>query len=368
MSAPLFSWLTEPLPLDVLQSVDRLRQAPDVVHVALMPDVHLSKDVCVGTVLATTHTLYPAAMGSDIGCGVATVRVSNDPGSLDDERIAAAVLRSLYERVPATRHRKPRELPLGLERALSSESLTRRLQRDGRSQFATLGSGNHFLEFQAADDGLWIMVHSGSRSMGESIRNWHMRELSSGLVGLEGDSAFGQAYLHDMEWALAYAKASRRAMLEAAAIAFSRVAIAQPQWDSLIDCHHNAVAPEEHFGQRLWVHRKGAIAAHRDEPGLIPGSMGAPSFHVHGRGYEQSLCSCSHGAGRRLSRTEARHVISVGGFEEQMEGVWFDHRRARQLIEEAPYAYKDIGLVMRAQHDLTKVVRKLRPVMSYKGR
>ncbi len=368
MSAPLFSWLIEPLPLDVQQSVERLRQAPDVVHVALMPDVHLSRDVCVGTVLATTHTLYPAAIGSDIGCGVATVRVSDNPRSLDDEHIAATVLHSLYERVPAIRHRQPRELPAGLERALSSESLTRRLHREARAQFATLGSGNHFLEFQAADDGLWIMVHSGSRSMGESIRDWHLRESSSGLAGLEADSAHGQAYLQDMAWALDYAKASRRGMLEAAANAFSDVAVAQPQWDSLVDCHHNAVAREEHFGQRLWVHRKGAIAAHRDEPGLIPGSMGAPSFHVHGRGFEQALCSCSHGAGRRLSRTEARHMISMGRFEEQMEGVWFDHRRARQLIEEAPDAYKEIGQVMRAQHDLTKVVRKLRPVLSYKGR
>ncbi len=368
MSAPLFTWLIEPLPLDVRQTVERLRQASDVVHVALMPDVHLSKDGCVGTVLATTHTLYPAAIGSDIGCGVATLRISDDPNVLDREEYAAALIRSLYERIPASRHRKPRELPIGLEVDLSNRALTKDVLREGRAQFGTLGSGNHFLEFQAADDGLWVMVHSGSRSMGESIRDWHLRGAETGLSALEAESPAGQAYLHDMGWALAFARASRRAMLEAAVAACGQFAGIAPQWQTLVDCHHNAVAHEEHSGRRLWVHRKGAIPAHEGEPGLIPGSMGAPSFHVQGRGCEQALCSCSHGAGRRMSRSEARHSISVGSFEEQMEGVWFDHRRARQLLEEAPGTYKDIGQVMRAQHDLTKVVQRLRPVLSYKGR
>ena len=368
MSAPLDTWLVEPLPRDVRQSVDKLRQAYDVVHVALMPDVHLSSNVCVGTVLATTHTVYPAAIGSDIGCGVATVCVSDDPQLLDDEESAGVLLRALYEFVPAMRHRRAPTLPKELARELSHPALTKRITRDGQAQFGTLGSGNHFLEFQAADDGLWLMVHSGSRSMGESIRDWHLRESKFGLAPLGVDTPQGQAYLHDLRWALEYAKASRLAMLQAASKALGRISNIAPHWDTLVDCHHNAVALEEQAGRRLWVHRKGAIPAHDGEQGLIPGSMGTCSYHVQGRGCEPSLCSCSHGAGRRLSRSEARHEISIGSFEQQMEGIWYDHRRARQLVEEAPLAYKDIGQVMRAQHELTRVVRVLRPVLSYKGR
>jgi tRNA-splicing ligase RtcB len=170
-----------------------------------------------------------------------------------------------------------------------------------------------------------------------------------------------------MEWALRYARANRDAILTAVEDVLRQLFQIDATPGLRIDCHHNFVRREQHFGEALWVHRKGAVPASAGESGIIPGSMGSVSFHVEGRGCADSLCSSSHGAGRAMSREAARRSIGVRELERQMRGVWFDRRRATLLCDEAPGAYKDVRAVMRAQRELTKVVRVLRPVLSYKG-
>lgn len=370
----LLTWLVEPLAPEVAASLRRIQALDDVQYVAVMPDVHLASDVCIGVALATTELIYPAAVGADIGCGMTAVRLDANAELLESEQAAAAVLAGLYRHVPWNRHSQATQpdLPAELANAsLSDPRLEQLRRRDGRVQFGTLGRGNHFLELQADQAGqLWALVHSGSRAMGQVITAFHLRNpdaQSGGLACLLASESAGQAYLHDVAWALRYAEQSRLAMLQAVERLFTERFAVSVDWSTLIQSHHNHVRYEEHFGQRWLVHRKGAQSAQADEPGILPGSMGAVSFHIAGRGCAAALCSSAHGAGRKLSRTEAVKRISSRHLQQQLGRIWFDHRRAEQLREEAPAAYKDIRAVQRAQAELTKVVRELRPVLSYKG-
>jgi tRNA-splicing ligase RtcB len=255
--------------------------------------------------------------------------------------------------------------------SLSHGKLEKLKGRDGRVEFATLGRGNHFIEFQADEDGqLWLMIHSGSRAMGKAINEHHLGQASrsnTALLHLEAESEVGRAYLADLDWANRYAEESRKAIAEVV------IALVAGQFGfpadrgSVICCNHNHVRKEMHFGEMLWVHRKGAISASKGEYGIIPGSMGTASFHVIGRGNEAALRSSSHGAGRAMSRGQAFKTISGKEFSRQMQDIWFDHRLAEKLRDEAPSAYKDIKAVMRAQRELTCAVRKLRPLLSYKA-
>jgi tRNA-splicing ligase RtcB len=374
MTAPLASlnlWTIEPLNADVKQSIEQLRQSEDVHHMAVMPDVHLSKDVCVGIALATRELIYPAAVGSDIGCGMAAVAVEVDSSLLSNEKNAARLLSALYQQVPSNKHPIPRDLPADLiENSLSDPGLNRLAQRDGRVQLGTLGRGNHFLEFQADEqDQLWIMVHSGSRAMGQAITEFHLKfsERRFKLACLDAGTETGQAYLADVSWARIYAAENRLEMLRSVERILLMEFSVDINWSTLIHSDHDHVQRETHFGQEYWVHRKGTQPAGVGTSGIIPGSMGTSSVHVTGRGCPESLCSCSHGAGRRLSREAARYRISVRQFERQLQGVWFNHCRSHQLREEAPKAYKDIDDVLRAQRDLIKITRRLRPLLSYKG-
>jgi len=374
------TWLVEPLTADVARSIERLASADDVRHVVVMPDVHLAGEVCIGAVVATTRLVYPAAVGGDIGCGMATVRFGADAELLDNERTAARLLAGLYQCVPGNRHpagTMPASLPEPLARMPPSHGRMERAKgRDGRVQLGTLGRGNHFLEFQADEQGqLWLMVHSGSRAMGQAITAHHDRTIwgntaaakRGGLYSLDAETDAGQAYLQDVAWALEYAQANRLAMVQAVAGLLRSALGVECDWDSLFDRHHNHVQRETHHGQALWVHRKGAQNAGINEPGIVPGSMGTDSFHVRGRGVPAALASCSHGAGRKLSRSEARQEVSAKAFDRQMRHVWFDRRRSRALLDEAPTAYKDIHAVMRAQRELVRIERRLRPLLSYKA-
>lgn len=369
------SWLTERLPEDVAKSLQRLAQADDVCHLAVMPDVHLAREVCVGVAVATSRLIYPAAVGGDIGCGMAAIRFESDAVVLRDEANAARMLSGIYRSVPGNKHGSgtmPAGLPTELEsEPLSDPRLERLKRRDGRVQFGTLGRGNHFLELQAdQEDRLWLMVHSGSRAMGQAITMHHVAQAvrsSTGLEHLDSETAAGRAYLADSAWAVRYAGANRLAMVSAIIELFTKQFGIEVDCTSLIHADHNHVRREPHLGREVWVHRKGAQSADVDEPGIIPGSMGTASFHVTGRGCPDSLCSSSHGAGRKFSRSEARHKITSRQLHRQLESVWFDHRRAEALRDEAPAAYKDIHAVMRAQRELTRVMRQLRPLLNYKG-
>jgi tRNA-splicing ligase RtcB len=372
--APLQAWLSGPMGHDVSEAIDRLRHAPDVQHVAVMPDVHLAADVCIGVVVGTSAMIYPQAVGGDIGCGMLAVAFDAEAAVLDDPGIAGQVLASIGRAVPARRRNRRAAISEPADVAsvpLSHASLERARRDHGKLEFATLGSGNHFIELQADQDGrLWLMVHSGSRAMGHVIRDHHLaraQPVGQGYRVLDASTEDGAAYLHDVSWARRFADASRRAMAAEVDAAAAAIVNARLSWGTAITTDHNHVSLERHGGRDLWVHRKGAMRAGGGEFGVLPGSMGSPSFHVEGRGNEAALCSSAHGAGRALSRTAARTVVTAREFRRQMAGIWYDYRRTEQLLDEAPSAYKDIRAVLRAQQELVRVARTLRPVLNYKG-
>lgn len=372
--APIRAWLAGPMDQDVSEAIERLRRAPDVQQIAVMPDVHLAAEVCIGVVVATSSLIYPQAVGGDIGCGMLAVGLDLEAAVLGNPRIAGQVLSDLGRAVPARRRNRnamvsqPGELA---SRPLSHPSLEAIRRNEGAIEFATLGSGNHFIELQADEEGrLWLMVHSGSRALGQAIRDHHLaraQPVESRLRGLDAGSDAGREYLHDAACARLFAGESRRAIAEEVGRVLAARLGGRLCWETLIATDHNHVASESHGGRDLWVHRKGAMPARSGERGVLPGSMGTLSFHVEGRGHEESLCSSAHGAGRALSRTAARHQVTDRAFRRQMEGVWYDTRLAGRLRDEAPSAYKNIGAVLRAQTELVKVTRTLRPVLNYKG-
>lgn len=374
MTATVRTWLPErPDPL-LATALDRLSRTEDVEHIAVMPDAHVSEDVCVGTVTATGRRILPAAVGGDIGCGMVALRLGARAELLASRDRAARVLSGLTRGVPKVMRRTAEAPPLPdalLEQPLSTHALESMKSRDGRLSFGTLGRGNHFVEVQRDTEGeLWITVHSGSRSVGPAIRDHHESRAerdTSGLAWLDAGSEAGQAYLRDAAWAGLYARLNREALLDAATSVLADVLSASPDRASLVACDHNHVRREEHASGTFWVHRKGAMHLPSGALGVLPGSMGTSTFHVEGRGHEESLCSSAHGAGRCLRRGEARRRIGVRKLLSEVEGVWFDHRLAEGLCEEAPSAYKDIGAVLRAQHDLVRVVRRLEPVLVYKA-
>jgi len=370
-SVPIARWVDHPPGSEVEDSLARIARVPGVVRIAVMPDVHLAEEACVGTVVATTDTLLPNAVGGDIGCGMLSQKFSLHADHLRDPAIAGQVLRELYKRVPAGRHHLPHRLPDSIDPAqLSHPTLATEARRDGAIQLGTLGRGNHFVELQRDDDDqLWVTIHTGSRGMGQAIRNLYVPQSQrmEGVSVLAASSALGQAYINDSHWARRYARENRLHILAAVAEVLRQMFEAVPIPDTLIHADHNHVQQEEHFGQLLWVHCKGATSARPGEQGVVPGSMGTATYHVEGRGQPDSLMSCSHGSGRKFSREQARKKISTGMLLSQMKGVWFDTRHASTLRDEAPAAYKDIHRVMRAQASLIKVARVLRPVLVYKG-
>ncbi|HZL34279.1 MAG TPA: RtcB family protein [Tepidisphaeraceae bacterium] len=373
-NAVVHKWLISPPPADVAAAIVRLSRTDDACHIAIMPDVHLARDVCVGIALATRRLIYPQAVGGDIGCGMLALAFDAGRDLLADERHAGRLLGALPRAVPAIRHahRAGYRLPQELEAMpLGNAKLQAIRQRDGVVQFATLGRGNHFLEFQAdEDDRLWLLIHSGSRAMGQAIREAHLANATRSCVGLyylDSHDPRGQAYLNDMEFARAYARQSRRAMANATAALVNDLFGVKSIPESTFDCDHNHVRRETHGGEERWVHRKGASSAAPGEAGIIPGSMGTQTYHVTGRGCPEALCSSSHGAGRAMSREQARRALRPRDLARQLKDVWFDHRLTDALRDEAPSAYKDVRAVMRAQRELTRITRRLRPVLCYKS-
>jgi tRNA-splicing ligase RtcB (3'-phosphate/5'-hydroxy nucleic acid ligase) len=372
--APMRTWLAAPMDADVSAAIDRLRHAPDVQQVAVMPDVHLGADVCIGVVVGTSHLIYPQAVGGDIGCGMLAVALDVDAAALEDPGIAGRVLAAIGRAVPARRRNRRAAIsrPADLDAATLSHPGLESLRRNEEvTEFATLGGGNHFIEVQADEDNrLWLMVHSGSRGIGPAIHAHHLRQgedVAGGLRALHAGSDSGAAYLHDAFWARRFADANRKAMAVEVGTAIETTMGARLCWETVITTDHNHVALEAHGGCDLWIHRKGAMPARHGEMGVLPGSMGSASFHVEGRGHDEALCSSAHGAGRALSRTAARARVTERELRRQMEGVWYDYRLSEKLRDEAPAAYKDIRAVLRAQADLVKVTRVLRPVLNYKG-
>jgi tRNA-splicing ligase RtcB len=328
-------------------------------------------------VVASEALLFPNAVGGDIGCGMLAMRFDADGRAvLKDPERAARLLGAFAGACPGRRHhrRTAHELPAGVEAMAMSDARLEAHKRgeECRLQLGTLGAGNHFLELQAEDTtgSLWLMIHTGSRHLGQCVLQHHLpraQRLESGIMALEPDSEAGRAYVADVAVSRAWARENRRLLALRAAEAVERVLGAAAQPETLYDCDHNHLALETHEGHAVWVHRKGATAAGEGVAGIVPGSMGTASFHTVGKGCGEALCSSSHGAGRALSRTEARNRVTVGALRQQLRGVWYDARLERSLREEAPMAYKRIDDVMAAQADLTRIVRRLRPLLVYKG-
>lgn len=373
--APMKSWLAMPMETSAHDAIERVRRADDVVHVAVMPDVHLADDVCVGTAMATRRLIYPGAVGGDIGCGMLACAFDASADLLSDARNAGLLLRLLNERIPTHRRHRSRALPYPatLKPSELSHPLLRSVaQHEANLQLGTLGGGNHFVEMQADEsDCLWLMIHSGSRVLGQEVKRHHLARAtirSASMMALDADTSEGQAYLQDQNWARAFAEANRTAMAQEVAILLRQHFKIQPLDASSIGCDHNHVRREDHFGESLLVHRKGAMPADAGLTGVVPGSMGTFSLHVEGRGNLDALRSSAHGAGRLFSRRTARERFTRSDLRRQMDGVWFDPRLSEAMREESPKAYKDISAVMRAQSELVKIIRTVRPLLVYKGR
>ena len=373
MTAPVFEFLADPISPEVRTRLQRWSNADDVRHVAIMPDVHPAGPFCVGMVIGTEQLLYPAAVGGDIGCGIAACRFASETPEFTP-RQAKMIFETVGHHIPIGRQRRAglRFLPDNLsEQPLSDPMLEKAKRHDGLLQLGTLGTGNHFLELQFdQQQKLWAMVHTGSRAMGQAIFQFHFRRcmpMRFRLPALHSASAEGRAYLADMRWARLYAAANRQSIMSTLSDILAEVLEIQPEPQTYIDCDHNHLALENHGSLNLWVHRKGANAAALDQPGLIPGSMGTESFHVTGRGNVESLNSSSHGAGRRLSRGDAMRRISPSHLDDAMHGIYYVQHNRQRLCAEAPAAYRDIRRVMRAQGDLVRIVRQLRPVLNYKS-
>jgi tRNA-splicing ligase RtcB (3'-phosphate/5'-hydroxy nucleic acid ligase) len=347
-------------------------------HVAAMPDVHFGKGATVGSVIAMKGAVSPAAVGVDVGCGMAAVRTNLRAADLPDD--LRNIRRELERAIPVgfNQHRDPVERPQDKELWDEFHQLTpavKDLLPKARRQLGTLGGGNHFIELCLdTGDRVWMMLHSGSRNIGKTLAEIHIqrakklahnrdlpdRDLAVFLAGTREM----EEYRRDLFWAQRYAMKNREAMLGLYEDVLRRFRPDVELADRVL-CHHNYVAEETHFGEEVLVTRKGAIRAGKGELGIIPGSMGTRSFIVRGLGSPQSFESASHGAGRRMSRGEARRRFSVKDLEAQTRGV--ECRKDGGVLDEIPAAYKPIEQVMENQRDLVEVVAELRQVLCVKG-
>ncbi|TCP05920.1 RtcB family protein [Caldimonas thermodepolymerans] len=361
-------------------------------HVAAMPDVHVGIGATVGAVIPTVRAIIPAAVGVDIGCGMIAARTTLRAADLPDN---LAPLRSAIERAvphgrapgardPGAWQEVPQEVDAAWARlAPGFEALCRdypKLEKTNhRRHLGTLGTGNHFIEVCLdEEERVWFMLHSGSRGVGNAIGTMfielaredarrHQANLPNRDLAYfeEGSRYFGD-YVRAVGWAQQYARLNREVMMRRVVEAARRV-IGKPfeVHQEAVNCHHNYVQRERHFGQDVYVTRKGAVSARRGELGIIPGSMGARSYIVRGRGHPESFESCSHGAGRVMSRTEAKRRYTLADHRAATAGI--ECRKDKDVIDETPMAYKDIDAVMQAQRDLVEVVHTLRQVVCVKG-
>ena len=358
-------------------------------HVAAMPDVHAGIGATVGAVIPTKGAIIPAAVGVDIGCGMNAVRLSLKAAELPDSlaRVRAEIERAVpvgFDEHSESRARGEACAPLAkrLNTIVRKHPRIAKMQRDHEKkwvrQMGSLGGGNHFIEI-CLDEAqhVWVMLHSGSRGIGNCIGRYFIALAREAMLKAdahlpdrdlawlsEGTKPF-EDYVEAVGWAQDYALANRGEMMDLILDALRRHLPAFEISHGAINCHHNYVEQERHFGDRVYVTRKGAISARTGELGIIPGSMGARSYIVRGKGNPESFQSCAHGAGRRMSRTEAKRRFSRAELEAQTQGV--ECRKDKGVLDEIPGAYKDIDKVMADQADLVEVVHTLKQVVCVKG-
>ncbi len=383
-SVPVLSWANHDLGADETKMAKNVASLPFVFkHVALMPDVHLGKGALVGSVVATKDAILPAAVGVDIGCGMSAIKTPFRAEQLDGK--LKQIRRDIEAVIPVGFNDNPE-----VEKSVTNWQGWRdfkdlhpgvqNLESRAMKQMGSLGGGNHFIEVCLdADDQVWLMLHSGSRNIGNMLAQRHI-ETAKTLLKLseiklpdpelayfvQGTSEFA-AYWHDLQWAQNYARFNRDVMMARfQKVVEKHVAGGKPTKPLLqVNCHHNYAEKEVHYGQDVYVTRKGAVRAREEDYGIIPGSMGAKSFIVKGKGNCESYCSCSHGAGRLMSRNKAKNTYSLDDLIQQTAGI--ECRKDEGVIDEIPAAYKPIDQVMANQADLVEVVATLKQVVCVKG-
>lgn len=395
-TTPIKAW-TRGVPVDQ-KALEQLHNTAklDVIHphIAVMPDVHWGLGATIGSVIPTKSAIIPAAVGVDIGCGMMAVQTSLKASDLPDS--VSEIRLNIEKAVPHGKSGRGRDKgawhdlakpqikawqalkPRFDELSYRHPSIADRVNHV--NHLGTLGTGNHFIEVCLDESKMvWLMLHSGSRGVGNRIGRYfielaktemgrHIRNLPDVNLAYfsEGNSSF-EDYVQAVNWAQEYARINRELMMQAVikAVSASRGIPSFNLLNQAINCHHNYVSYEFHFGQNLWITRKGAVRAGREELGIIPGSMGDCSFIVRGKGNSDSFMSCSHGAGRILSRTEAKKTLTLEDHQRDTSGV--DCRKDIKVIDETPRAYKPIDKVMAAQRDLVEIVFKLKQIICVKG-
>jgi tRNA-splicing ligase RtcB len=395
--APIKTWTKgvsiEPQAVAQLENVSKL---PFIHHhVAAMPDVHWGMGATIGSVIATKGAIVPAAVGVDIGCGMMAVKTTltaNDlPDNLHQTRldIEAAVPhgrtdnggandRGAWGDIPAPATTAWEPLAARYDAILAKHPKAKAY--NNARHIGTLGTGNHFIEVCLDENNdVWVMLHSGSRGAGnkigmyfiekakEEMRRYHIENYlpDQDLSYLVEHTVLFDDYVEAVHWAQDFALANREAMMRAVLLAMMKTLPAFGTTETAVNCHHNYVSRENHFGANVLVTRKGAVRARQGDLGIIPGSMGTGSFIVRGKGNPESFCSCSHGAGRAMSRGAAKKAISLEQHAEAMKGI--EARLDADVIDESPAAYKPIGAVMAAQDSLVEIVHRLRQVLNVKG-
>jgi tRNA-splicing ligase RtcB (3'-phosphate/5'-hydroxy nucleic acid ligase) len=358
-------------------------------HLAVMPDVHWGNGSTVGSVIPTRSAIIPAAVGVDIGCGMMAVRL-HDIRAVDLPDNLSAIRSAIEAVVPVgfNEHKERQTMDYEMMRRLMViRDKAPALDHIGKAQqqLGTLGGGNHFVELCLDEaQNVWVMLHSGSRGIGnrigtyyidaakEDMRRYYCNIPDVNLAFIPENTKLFADYVEALNWAQEYAMENRRRMMQATlaalyrSLGFSRdVPINLANYEMAVNCHHNYVSKEHHFGQNLWITRKGAVRAREGDLGIIPGSMGAKSFIIRGKGNEDSFHSCSHGAGRRMSRGKAKKLITLEDHLRDTAGV--ECRKDADVIDESPAAYKSIDAVMAAQDDLVSIVHTLKQVLCVKG-
>ena len=385
---------TDEIDHHALQQLLNIAQLPIIhPHIAAMPDVHVGKGATVGSVIPTRSAIIPAAVGVDIGCGMNAVRTTLTASQLPDNlaRLRSAIESDVpvgfeqheWNKVRGSAHdRVSRPLNNRLDRIVGKHGGIMKMQNKFAQtwicQLGTLGGGNHFIEICLdQEQRVWVMLHSGSRGIGNVIGRYFIAKVRKDMqrhqIHLpdkdlayfsEGSDLFDD-YVEAVDWAQDYALINRSEMMRRV---LAVLALFLPPFKldgEAINCHHNYVSQENHFNEKLFITRKGAISAREGEMGIIPGSMGAKSYIVRGKGNPDSFCSCSHGAGRKMSRSEAKNRFNRFDLAEQTKGI--ECRKDGGVVDEIPAAYKDIDQVMAHQTDLVEVVHTLRQVICIKG-
>lgn len=381
----ILAWLDpvtiEPQALEQLQNISEM---PFLFrHVAVMPDCHLGKGATVGSVIATQDAIIPAAVGVDIGCGMIAVKTKFFAKDLPDD--LSKLRLSIERRIPLGAGAYNSKIEgTALERVKALDEREDAPDSDKwHAALGTLGSGNHFIELSLDEtDQVWVVLHSGSRGIGNQLAMKHIKVAQTlceqmfialkdkDLAYLPSETTAFKEYIRDLHWAQDFALANREEMMDRVmkdlSYAFYKEDGHQKEIElERINCHHNFTQQENHFGQSVWITRKGAIQMRNGQMGVIPGSMGTRSYIVSGKENPLAFHSAPHGAGRRFSRTEARKMLTMNDFEEQMKGI--ECRHSAELIDELPAAYKDIDEVMENAKELVDVKHVLRQILNVKG-